>query len=82
MKSGLIDKIILKQLKLNENTPGTRVGRGFHDQTLAVKAKKTAENKNKMIYFFDIPSSDAKIWGLEKRISFLSSPELGEKRKA
>ena len=48
------------------NTPGPRVGSGFHDQTLAVKSRKKNEKfffvrkykfTKTIIYFLDIPSS-------------------------
>ena len=58
------------------NTPGTRVGPGFRDQTLAIKSSKnTAKSvffckkyklEEEMIYFFDILSSYSKIFGQTK----------------
>ena len=66
---------------------GIRVGPGGRDRTLAVKSRKTTwksafvKRTFLLYFFFDIPSSCAKIWGL-KKICFLSIPEVGEKQKA
>ena len=40
--------VILRQQ--SNNTPGTRVGSGFHDRMLAVKSKKKPENQHFMMY--------------------------------
>ena len=51
------------------NTPGTRVGPGFRDRTLATKSSKKQPKINfrkKTFLIFDIPSSYVKKWGREK----------------
>ena len=70
-----------------ENTAGTRVGPGFHDQTLAVKSRVETENflfvkKNitKKIFFLNISSSYAKISG-ETNFQPREFPRRGSKAK-
>ena len=65
--------------KIVHNTPGTRVGPGFFDRTLAAKCRKTPENlfyKKKYIDLKNlIPYSYAKI----QNFRFRSITEVGEK---
>ena len=53
------------------NTPGTRVGPGYRNQTLSVKSRKTHENQLSIHFFFK-----CFIWG---PLKFLGIIEVGEK---
>ena len=64
-------QVLAKQI---ENTPGTRVGSGFRDRMLAVKAEKCMK-------IFGIPYSYVKICA-PKKISFLGITKVGEKQGA